>query len=111
MQSPGSRALRLLSPTCVDVRHRVAIRPFLGPNQLILAFLKLFARNKLVWQFGHFLAFLKYIFYLEACYEKIKAKHDEIITLNLVILSIKFKGNLSVFHFEDLANLKLLIAK
>jgi hypothetical protein len=47
--------LNLLQPLLLS---RVAIWPLKTPNQPYLAFLKQFVRNKIIWPFGHFLAFL-----------------------------------------------------
>jgi len=73
-----------------------------------LAFLKLFARNKIVWPYGHFLAFL----YFKDCFGEIWAKlaiFYEILTLDLAIWT-HFWGQFGhylafiwpLFIFEDL---------
>jgi len=43
---------------------RVAISPLRRPNQLNLAFLKLFATNKMVWPFCNFLVFFECIYFI-----------------------------------------------
>jgi len=55
---PYRQPLKNSSSYTARVFDRVAIWPFKKPNLPNLAFMKLFASNKMAWRFGQFLAFL-----------------------------------------------------